>query len=178
MRKLLLQAGKKVAKVFDFFYPPFSRYMSLKFYHYGVSGSVNVVFDWLLYAGLYNFVFKHRLMDLGFIVVSSHIAPKIISVPITFFSGFFLQKYVTFTGSNLGGKTQLFRYLIVVLANVLITYIGLKIMVEYFNVDPNPSNMIVTIVCVIFSYVSQHSFTFKTTKQHPRFHELEESDEV
>jgi putative flippase GtrA len=85
--------------------------------------------------------------------------------PITFLSGFLLQKYVTFTASTLRGHVQLFRYLLVVLANLLLNYLGLKILVDFIGFFPTPSKMIVTIFTTLFSYFSQKRYTFKTPKE-------------
>jgi putative flippase GtrA len=163
MRKILTKTGLWIQKIIDFTYPLFSRFMPVQLYRYAVCGGVNVVFDWVLYFCVYNGVFKHKLVDLGFIVISPHIASFILVFPVTILSGFFLQKYVTFTASYLRGRVQLIRYLLIVFANLLINFIGLKLLVDGFNFYPTPSKMIITIVTVICSYIGQKKYTFKTT---------------
>ena len=93
--------------------------------------------------------------------ISPHIAALLITFPVTLFSGFLLQKYVTFTSSDLRGKEQLVRYMAVVGVNLLINYFGLKLLVEVLHLYPTPSKMVVTLICMIFSYFSQKTFTFK-----------------
>ncbi|MDR2915041.1 MAG: GtrA family protein [Tannerella sp.] len=163
MRNIFTKVGLWIQKVIDFTHPLFRRFMPIQLYRYGVCGAANIVFDWLLYFFVYNCVFKDKLFDLGFATLSPHIATLIITFPITTISGFLLQKYVTFTGSDLRGRVQLIRYLLVVSANLIINYIGLKILVDGLDFYPTPSKMIITIITVICSYIGQKKFTFKTS---------------
>lgn len=162
MRKIFETVGRWICAVIDFFYPPFRKFMSLQFFRYGVSGVGNMMFDWVLYFTIFHFVLKQEMLHLGFVTFSSHIAALFLTFPVTLISGFLLQKYVTFTSSELEGKVQLYRYSLVVLANLLLNYLGLKILVDFIGIFPTPSKMIVTIFTTMFSYFSQKKFTFKT----------------
>ena len=161
MRKILVLTGKYIGDIIDFFYPPFRRFFSRQFFRYAVSGAANLVFDWMLYFAIYNYVIQKQFISLGFVTVSPHISALLITFPITLLSGFLLQKYVTFTASQLRGKDQLVRYMAVVGVNLLINYFGLKLLVEVLHLYPTPSKMVVTLICTIFSYFSQKKFTFK-----------------
>lgn len=165
MRKFLTSTGLIIQRFIDFFYPPFSKYLPKQFFRYGVSGVGNMMFDWVLYFVVYNFVLRHQMLNLGFETLSSHIAALLITFPVTLLSGFLLQKYVTFSTSEIKGSTQLFRYSLVVMANLLINYIGLKILVELIGIYPTPSKMLITIFTTMFSYFSQKKFTFKNGSQ-------------
>lgn len=147
-------------KTIDFFYPLFRRYMSLQFFRYGTVGSLNLLFDWVLYFLIYNFLLQHRMIDLGLVTLSSHVAALVIKIPIVLFSGFLLQKYVTFAYSNLNISTQFLRYSLVFFANLLISYTGLKILVDGLSFWPTPSIMIISIVTITVSYFSQKHFSF------------------
>ncbi len=164
MRKLFISTGKYLGQIIDFFYPPFRRYFSPQFFRYGASGAFNMVFDWVLYFLVYNFVVQKQLVNLSIVTLSPHIASLFITFPITLFTGFLLQKYVTFTASQMRGRQQLARYIAVVGVNLLINYFGLKILVDLLRVFPTPSKMIVTVITTIFSYYSQKKFTFKIKK--------------
>jgi len=164
MRRIFESVGEWMRNVVDYFYPPFRHYMSPQFFRYGVTGGANLVFDWIMYFLIFNYVLQKQMLDLGFLVMGSHIATFVIKFPIVFFSGFLLQKYVTFTLSELRGHVQLYRYLIVVVINVLVNYTGLKLFVEVFNVYPSISNIIVSIFTVFISYVFQNHYTFKAPK--------------
>ncbi len=155
--------GLKLRDCIDFFYPPFSRYMDIQFFRYGAVGVSNLVFDWVLYFAIYNFVLQKQMLSLGFVTLSSHVAGLAIKFPIVLLSGFLLQKFVTFSSSELRGRIQLFRYLIVFFVNVVINYIGLKFFVDFLGFYPTPSNMIVSSLTIIVSYFSQKHYTFKTS---------------
>ncbi|HEY5590626.1 MAG TPA: GtrA family protein [Paludibacter sp.] len=161
MRKIFETIGRWISSSIDFFYPPFGKYMTLQFFRYGVSGVANMAFDLLLYFLVYNFVLQKQMLHLGFVTLSSYIASLAIVFPISSFSGFLLQKYVTFTSSELRGHVQLYRYFLVVLSNLLLNYVGLKILVDGAGFFPTPAKMIVTIFTTLFSYFSQKKFTFK-----------------
>lgn len=92
--------------------------------------------------------------------MTPHIAAFVFTFPITFASGFLLGKYVSFQGSALRGRVQLVRYGMVTGANILINYLGLKLLVEVLGLYPSPSNVIISIFCAVLSYFLQHYFTF------------------
>ena len=161
MRNILKSVGCCICVLIDYLYPPFQKHVTIQFFRYGVSGFANMVFDWVLFALVYNFVLKHQMLHIGFLTFSSYIAALFITFPITFLSGFLLQKYVTFTASDLRGRVQLIRYSVVVLANLMLNYLGLKILVGFVGFFPTPSKMIVTIFTTLFSYISQKKYTFK-----------------
>ena len=163
MSSVLANIGRSIRGAIDFFYPPFRRFMTVQFFRYGITGSANLVFDWVLYFVIYNFVLRHKMLDLGFVTLSSHIAALAIKVPVVLLSGFLLQKYVTFSSSGLDGKVQLFRYAIVFFTNLCISYFGLKLLVEGFHIYPSPSNIILSVITVFISYFAQKLYTFKTS---------------
>ncbi len=161
MRQFLQKTGGAIRKIVDFFYPPFQKYMPVEFFRYGVTGAANLLFDWVLFFCFFHFVFQKQMLHLGFVTLSSYVAALLFTFPISFSSGFFLQKYVTFSASRLAGKEQIVRYALVVLLNLMINYFGLKLFVEIFGWFPTPSKMLITLVAVLVSYISQKKFTFK-----------------
>lgn len=161
MRKIFEKTGTAIQKAIDFFYPPFRKWMDPEFFRYGVTGVGNMVFDWLVFFCIYHFLLQKEMLHLGFVTLSSHIAAMVFTFPISFLSGFLLQKYVTFTASDLHGRIQLFRYAVVVAVNLSINYVGLKFFVDLLHFYATPSKMLVTIITTIFSYISQKKFTFK-----------------
>jgi len=170
MQNFFIKISAKISGLIDFFYPPFSRHVSYQVFHYAACGGAVVALDWVLYFLVYNFVLSKQMLHLEIVTLSPHIATLVIIFPVTVLAGFLLQKYVTFTASNLRGRIQLFRYFLVVIANLLINYVGLKILVDGlpiggliiggFDFYPTPSKMLITVFTVIFSYLSQKKFTF------------------
>lgn len=164
MRKIFIASGRFIAKLIDFFYPPFKRYFSLQFFRYGVSGVLNLVFSWFSYFFIYQFIIQKRLVNLGVVTLSAHTAALAVNFVLILLTGFFLQKYVTFTASELKGRRQLIRYIQVALVNLFINYWGLKFMVDYMHVFASISNAIVSLVVTIISYILQTKYTFPIKK--------------
>lgn len=164
-----------ITKFIHFFYdkivkmvPQFGKIMSPELFRYAACGGGNMVLDWVLY-----FVFYHLLLSgFGNIIylpfewellpaITPHILAFCIVFPITLLTGFWLNKYVTFTQSSVRGRDQLMRYIGIVFVNLLVNYLGLKFFVEICQFYPTPSKMLVTVVTVCISYFGQKYFTFK-----------------
>ena len=152
---------KAALTVIDFLYIPFRRLIPYQIFRYGMAGGCNMVFDWVLYFVLYNFVFCHNVIHIGQISISAHIASFLVSFPITFLSGFWLSRYVSFKESEIRGRVQAIRYLIVVLGCILLNYVCLKLFVEVIHIYPTPAKMITTVITTLFSFLSQKYFTFR-----------------
>lgn len=153
-----------INRIIDFFYPPFKRFLPIETFRYAVTGGGNMVLDILLYYIFFHFIVGAKNLDLGFVVISPHIAAFLLVFPITFTSGFLLAKYITFTQSVLQGKKQLIRYGLSVGGSIFLNYILLKLFVDEFNIFPTPSKILTTAVVIVYSYLIQKYFTFKTGK--------------
>ena len=164
MRDLLGKLGNVIIGIIDWFYFPFLRFIPKQIFRYGATGGANTVFDLLLYFIFYRYILEMQIVDFGFVAVSPHIAAFLLVFPITFTTGFLLAKYVTFTSSELKGKIQLFRYCLTVAGAILLNYIFLKLFVEYFGLYATLSKGITTVIVVIYSYVLQNHFSFKSQK--------------
>lgn len=151
-----------LTRIIDWFYPPFRRLLPLQLFRYAACGGGNMVFDWVLYFVLYNFVIGHDLVYLpGGLCLTPHIMSLCIVFPITLFTGFWLNKYITFTQSSLHGSRQFGRYILVVALNLLINYLGLKLCVDILGWYPTPSKMLITVVTVAVSFFGQKYFSFR-----------------
>jgi len=138
--------------------------MPLKTYRYAVCGGSNLVLDLVLYAVFYNFIFQKQNVDLNFITFSPHIASLFIVFPITFFTGFLLNKYIAFEDSNIKSSTQLIRYWLVAIGAMIISYFCMKLFVEILGIYPTPSKAITIAITVIYSYILQSTYSFKVEK--------------
>lgn len=156
-----------ITKIVDFFYRPFSRYIPLQLFRYAICGGGNMVLDWVLYFLIYNFIIGHDLVYIDLPILSReicltpHIMSLLIVFPITLFTGFWLNKKITFTQSSLRGYKQLFRYILIVILNLLVNYFGLKLFVEICHFYPTPSKMIITIITISISFFGQKYFSFR-----------------
>ena len=160
--------ARYITKFIDFFYPPFQRFCSEQFFRYGFCGAGNMLLDWVLYFIFYNFVVGHNLVYFTIfshnLCLTPHIAALCIVFPITLLTGFWLNKYVTFTQSDLHGARQFLRYISIVAVNLAVNYFGLKLFVDICGLYPTPSKMIITIITVAISYFGQKYFSFATSK--------------
>lgn len=164
-----------IAKGIDFLYYPFSNLFPKQLFRYGVCGGANMVLDWILYFLVYNFVVGHQLVYLppvswGWegpcLCLTPHIASFCMVFPVTLWTGFWLNRHVTFHQSSLRGRKQLVRYTLVVLLNLAINYFGLKLCVEHLGWYPTLSKMAITILTVIISFFAQKYYSFRVTKCH------------
>lgn len=159
-----------ITKIIDFFYRPFRKLLPEQVFRYAMCGGGNMVLDWVLYFLMYNFVIGHENVVLSFEhlpifsfeqVITPHIASLCIVFPITLLTGFWLNKYVTFTHSTLRGWNQLGRYILIVALNLLINYAGLKLCVEILGWYPTPSKMLITTFTVLISFLGQKYYSFR-----------------
>ena len=162
MRNFLEKIGDIITQIVDWFYFPFLRFIPIEVFRYATTGGANTVLDLILYFIFYRYILDMQIVDLGFIAISPHIAAFLLVFPITFLTGFLLAKYVTFTTSELRGRIQLFRYGVTVAGAIILNYIFLKLFVEYAGFYATLSKGITTIIVVIYSYVLQRYFSFKT----------------
>ena len=124
-----------------------------------------MLLDIFIYYVSYNFILHKQILDLGFFAFKPHIAALWMAFAVSFPVGFLLSKYVVFTRSELRGRVQLFRYLLIVGVNLVLNYVFLKVMVEYMNFYPTIARVFTTCIIVTFSFLSQKHFTFKERKE-------------
>ncbi len=148
----------------DTFYFIFKPFMPLKTYRYAACGGGNLVLDIVLYFVFFHFIIAKQDVDLGIVVLSPHIAALFMVFPITFTTGFLLNKYITFEDSNLAGKTQLVRYFLVAMGAIVISYLLMKTFVDVLGFYPTIAKILSTAITVIYSYLLQNYFTFKVVK--------------
>ena len=151
-----------IIQIIDYFYTPFRKYVPLETFRYAATGGANTVLDIFLYFIFYNYILDRSVVDLQIVSISPHIAAFLIVFPITFFTGFLLAKYITFTSSEIRGRIQLIRYMISVSGSIFLNYVFLKLLVEFGEVWPTLAKIITTGIVVIYSYFAQKFFTFKT----------------
>ncbi|WP_297092481.1 GtrA family protein [uncultured Draconibacterium sp.] len=165
MRTIFEKTGQFVINVVDWFYFPFLHFLPREIFRYAATGGANTLFDITLYFIFYRYIIKMQIIELGFVAISPHIAAFLLVFPITFSTGFFLAKYVTFTSSELKGRIQLFRYLLTVGGSIVLNYVFLKFFVEYCGLYATLSKILTTLLVIIYSYLAQRYFTFKTGKK-------------
>ena len=155
---------KFVISFIDSFYFIFKRFIPLKTFRYAICGGGNMLFDLILYFTFFHYVLSKQDIDINFIVISPHIASLFFVFPITFISGFLLNKFITFQDSNLSGKIQFIRYLLVASGAIALSYICMKILVDFFGFYPTLSRLLTMVISIIYSYILQSKFSFGKVK--------------
>ena len=153
-----------ILSIVDFFYPLFKKFMPIQTYRYAACGGFNTIIDISLFFVGYNFIFKREPLFFPSInlMVGAHIAAFLVSFCVTFPIGFYLSRYVVFQETSVSKKEQLGKYFTVVLFCLVLNYGFLKLFVDVFKWYPTPSKILTTFFVVMFSYLSQKNFTFKS----------------
>ena len=154
----------QIIQIIDFFYSPFRKLIPLETFRYAATGGFNTALDIFLYFICYNFILDKKIIDLQIVSISPYIAAFLIIFPITFFTGFLLAKYISFTNSDIRGRIQLIRYVLSVSGSIFLNYFFLKLLVEFGALWPTLAKIITTGIVVIYSYFVQKFYTFKTTE--------------
>ncbi|XZF13704.1 GtrA family protein [Chitinophagaceae bacterium MMS25-I14] len=149
-----------VLSVIDFFHKPFAKWIDATTFRYLACGGSNQVLYLALYAISYNFVLhKHDTYLLG-LPISARIGAYIIAFSISFPIGFILSRHIVFPESNLHGRVQFFRYGMLTVACMVLTYVFLKFF-AWCHFFPTPAAAITSAIIAVFSYLTQKHFTFK-----------------
>lgn len=157
-----MKLADRITQIIDFFYvKPIRKVLPVQTFRYAACGGANLVFNWLLYALLYDVVLGFDYLNLGIVYISRHIAALCITFPITLLTGYWLQSRVSFVGSPLGDKVSGVRYLITTLGSLAINYVCLKLFVEWCGVHAPVAQVITSLITVVYSYLLQKHWTFR-----------------
>lgn len=167
MKAIHRKVRRSILAFIDTFYPLVKSFMPLTTYRYAACGAFNTVFAIALYFIGNKFIFKGQNVDLGFMVMDGAVAPDyLFAIWIAFPVAFYLGKYVVFQESNLRRRVQVFRFLLVTIGNMVINYVGLKIFTRVFDPYYTVGKIATSVVVIIYSYIAQRNFSFKTVKKH------------
>ncbi|MBQ9137691.1 MAG: GtrA family protein [Alistipes sp.] len=151
-----------ITKAIDSLYIPIvERFVSRQIFRYGACGVVNMCLDALWYFVIYHFIVAKQFVDLGFVTISPHILSLIIVFPITFFTGFWLNRNVAFRTTHISGTAQLLKYLLTVCGSLMVNYVAMKLLVEHLHIWATPSKVLTTVICTLYSYLTSRYFTFR-----------------
>ncbi len=155
-----------IYRFLDIFYPLFKPFFNKQTYHYLACGGGNTILGLALYYYSYHEIFHKNTVDikvfnLGFLHIHAHIAALFTTSFITFPIGFILTKYIVWSDSTLPGKKQLFRHINFFIFASFLNYALLKLFVDFLNWWAMPSQILTTVIIVIFSYLTQKYISFK-----------------
>ena len=157
-----MRVAEFIGRAIDICYVrPWSALLSRTMFRYAACGGANMVLDVVWYFVIYHYIVAERFIDLGLVVMSPHVASLVVVFPITFFTGFWLNRNVAFRVTEVGSGMQLVRYALSVVGSILLNYVCIKLFVEVLNIWPTPAKSLTTAVCVVYSYLAGRYFTFK-----------------
>ncbi len=160
-----MSLARIITQIIDTLYiKPVATLISRQLWRYGVCGVSNMVLDSVWYFVIYHFVVCKQFFDLGFVIISPHIASLAIVFPITFFTGFWLNRNVAFNSTSTPQGRQLWRYALTVVGTILINYISMKTLVEACNIWPTPAKAITTVISSLYSFLAAKFYTFRSQR--------------
>ena len=119
-----------------------------------------MLLDAVWYFVIYHYVVFEQNVDLGVVVMSPHIAALVIVFPITFFTGFYLNRYVAFRVTDVRKRGQLMRYALSVVGSIVLNYLLMKLFVDVCHIWPTIAKMLTTVVVAIYSFIAARYYSF------------------
>lgn len=139
---------------------PLERVVSRYTFGYFLCGVANMLLDAVWYFVIYHYVVFEQNVDLGVVVMSPHIAALVIVFPITFFTGFYLNRYVAFRVTDVRKRGQLMRYALSVVGSIVLNYLLMKLFVDVCHIWPTIAKMLTTVVVAIYSFIAARYYSF------------------
>ena len=151
-----------ITKAIDLFYiKPLRVFVPQQVFRYLACGAITALLDAVWYYIIYHYIVAERFIDLGFVVVSPHIAALCVVFPITFITGFWLNRNVAFRVTDISSLPQLAKYALTVVGSILLNYASMKFLVEVCGFWATPSKILTTCICAIYSFLAGRYFTFR-----------------
>lgn len=143
-----------------FYWKPFRKLMPKQTFRYLMCGALNVIVSQAVYT-LAFMLLRNIYLDLGFVVVSPHVAALGIALPVAFVVGFWLQTSVSFKKSPVKSRVQFIRYVLSSIGAVLLNYVFLKFFVEVCHIFPPLAQFVSTLIIAVYSYYMQKYYAFR-----------------
>ena len=161
-----MQLSETITRAIDLFYiKPLRGVLSQQVFRYLACGGVTALLDAVWYYVIYHYIVCEQFVNLRFVVMSPHIAALCIVFPITFLTGFWLNRNVAFHAVQAKTLPQIVRYALTVVGSIALNYICMKLFVEYFDIWATPSKVMTTVVCALYSYLAGRYYTFATKRK-------------
>ena len=143
-------------RVFKFTFMPEQTFL------YAACGGLNLCIDLSIRFIVFHFILHNQNFVTSFYTFSPEIASFLVAFCFSFPSGFLLSKYVVWTESNLRGRKQLIRYIIVVMLCVIVNISCIKLFSQVLKFYYMPSSILAAVFVILTSYILQRFFSFKT----------------
>lgn len=143
----------------------------VEFYHnkvvrYFFAAGFATVVDVLIYFTMLHFVLKKQDFAIGSLFV---IGAPTISLAVSYSCGlitnFTITKYFVFAESELRGRTQFGRFVLVAAIVLIANYLFMNFLIKVIGIYPTPSRAISAITIGVFSFMAHKAFSFKVGKK-------------
>jgi putative flippase GtrA len=135
--------------------------MQLKGVRYILSGGIATGVDVFTFFVMINYVLHKSNLEIGHIHVGAHIASLCVSFTLGLITNFLITKYFVFNESNIRGREQFVRYILVAAITFVGNYFMMKLLVDVFNVWPTFARLIAVGTIAVLSFRLHKVFTFK-----------------
>ncbi|MBL7773992.1 MAG: GtrA family protein [Chitinophagaceae bacterium] len=153
---------KLINNVIDFFYFDFlKKFIPLTTFKYIVCGCTTLAVGFITYMISFYLILRGNNVVTPWFTFSPHVSSQFFSFCVSFPTGFFLNRLIVFTESELRGRVQLFRYSLSVLSSLAFSIFLIKLFVDIMKLNETIAKICTDITVTIYSYFVQQYFSFK-----------------
>lgn len=135
--------------------------MSHKGVRYLISGGTATGVDVVSFFIILNYILHQNNITIGHMEVGAHIVALCISFSLGLSTNFLITKYFVFSESNIRGREQFLRYVMVAAITFVGNYFMMKLLVDVFQLWPTMARLIAVGTIAVLSYRLHKVFTFK-----------------
>lgn len=152
---------KQINHIIEFFYFDFISFIPLTTFKYIVCGLTTLSVGFVTYLISFYLILEGQNIATPYYTFSPHVASQFFSFCVSFPTGFFLNRLIVFTESELRGRVQLFRYTLSVLSSLLFSIFLIKLFIDVMDFNETIGKICTDITVTIYSYFVQQYFSFK-----------------
>lgn len=135
-----------------------------RFIRYFFSAGAATAVDIFSYFIMFNMVLEKMPVSFLGSLISAPIFSLLVSYSLGLITNFTITKYFVFQESDLRGRYQLMRYLLVAALVFVANYFLLKFFVEFLEIYPTPSRILSAGIVAVCSFYMHKLFTFRIKK--------------
>ncbi len=137
-----------------------------KLIRYSMSSAVATIVDVVIYFITFNYILrKQDLPPVNQLVITAPTIALIISYTCGLLTNFTITKYFVFTESDLRGRHQLMRYVMVAALILFLNYSMMSILIRGLEWYPTISRAVSAVVIGFLSFAIHRSFSFRVSKR-------------
>lgn len=142
------------------------RVLDNKIIRYFFSAGTATFVDVAVYFITFNYILKKT--DLTFVtplVITAPMASLVVSYSCGLMTNFLITKYLVFSESNLRGRHQLMRYLLVAGVILVLNYFFMKLLIQVLEWYPTLARITSAITIGLLSFIFHKYYSFKVTRE-------------